>query len=217
MVTHWEYQKALYGHKNNSDAREAVDRPRRFIAKTAFFKSSGVRTLTAVVHVEADVHISNESIHVQHAPPAPLAALGTASGKPTSRHGPSDPCTWPCPRIRHRLASSPPAVLRIAISAASIATGPSTALASLIAIAAAQPTSSLAPTVPGGPCRDLPDRAHSSRIPQHLRTTGDDTDHRRVPQGGAWVVAGFPERTVQAVRHRDGGSSLVQWHVQRVK
>ena len=38
------------------------------------FKSSGVRTLTAVVHVEADVHISNESIHVQHAPPAPLAA-----------------------------------------------------------------------------------------------------------------------------------------------
>ena len=34
-----------------------------------YFKSSGVRTLTAVVHVEADVHISNESIHVhvQHA------------------------------------------------------------------------------------------------------------------------------------------------------
>ena len=27
-----------------------------------------------IVHVEADVHISNESIHVQHAPPAPLAA-----------------------------------------------------------------------------------------------------------------------------------------------
>ena len=33
--THWVYQKALYGHKNNSYAREAVDRPRRFIVKTA--------------------------------------------------------------------------------------------------------------------------------------------------------------------------------------
>ena len=33
--THCEYQKVLYGHNNNSDAREAVDRPRRFMARTA--------------------------------------------------------------------------------------------------------------------------------------------------------------------------------------
>ena len=30
--THWEYQKVLYGHNNNSYAREAVDRAGRAAA-----------------------------------------------------------------------------------------------------------------------------------------------------------------------------------------
>ena len=33
--THCEYQKALDGHSNDSYAHEAVDRPRRFMARTA--------------------------------------------------------------------------------------------------------------------------------------------------------------------------------------
>ena len=36
---HWEYQKALDAHNNNSYAREVVDGPRRFIAKTACNKT----------------------------------------------------------------------------------------------------------------------------------------------------------------------------------
>ena len=58
---HWEYQKALDAHNNNSYAREVVDGPRRFIAKkqlvskaSAAFESYG-DTPTPKCHQMANV------------------------------------------------------------------------------------------------------------------------------------------------------------------